>query len=282
MTNDLSSIEVRVPVGDAGLQEAVIGELGDLATGFVQEEDAVLAYVPEAAWDAEAAGRLKAWLEAHDVPREVETRSIPEENWNAAWEETVRPLRIGRFLVRPTWTDTPPEHADAEVLVIDPKMSFGTGYHESTRLALRLVPEAVEDGDLVLDVGTGTGVLAVAACRLRARRCIAVDTDDNAVENARENVAQNDVSGRVDVRRGSMQAVPEDGFDVVLANINRNVLVDLMPAFARAAAPGAALILAGLLDTDRDLILQHAADAGFELASERQENGWIGLLLRGE
>ena len=267
----MDSIEVRIPVSDAGLQEAVIAELGDMATGFVQEEDAVLAYVPEAAWDASAAGRLNAWLEAHDVPREVKTRSIPEENWNAAWEETVRPLRIGRFLVRPTWTDTPPEHTDAEVLVIDPKMSFGTGYHESTRLALRLVPEVVEAGDLVLDVGTGTGVLSVAACRLGARRCIAVDTDDNAVEN-----------GCVDVRRGSMQAVPEDGFDAVLANINRNVLVDLMPAFARAAAPGAALILAGLLDTDRDLILQHAADAGFRLASERQENDWIGLLLRGE
>lgn len=276
----MDSIEVHIPVGDAALQEAVIAELDDVATGFVQEEDAVLAYVPETAWDAAMADRLEAWLREHGARGDLQTRPVPEENWNAAWEDTVRPLRIGRFLVRPTWTDTPSEHADAEVLVIDPKMSFGTGYHESTRLALRLLPDAVEPGDRILDVGTGTGVLSVAACRLGAASCVAVDVDDNAVENARENVAQNDVADRIDVRQGSMPEVPETGFDVVLANINRNVLIDLMPEFARAAAPGAALVLAGLLDSDRDVILQHTRNAGFHLTADLQENDWIGLLLR--
>mgnify|MGYP006271775139 CR=1 FL=1 len=163
---------------------------------------------------------------------------------------------------------------DATPIVIDPQMSFGTGHHASTRLALTLLPEAVSPDDRVLDVGTGTGVLAIAACHCGAASVLGVDTHPPAVENARVNAARNGYADRITIRAGTLDDVPESAFDAVLANITREVLRAMLPGFAHRVASGGALVLAGLFTSDRDVLCRDAADHGFVLVDERDEDGW--------
>jgi len=161
-------------------------------------------------------------------------------------------------------------------------MSFGTGYHESTRLVLRFLPGLVggdaSSGERVLDAGTGTGVLAIAALKLGAASAIGFDIDPWAQTNATENALLNGVADRFEVREGSLDAVPETGFDLVLANINRNALLGLMPTFAAKLAPEGRLVLAGLLRTDRDVMLAAVRAAGLAVYDEATENEWWSLI----
>ncbi|QXD16696.1 50S ribosomal protein L11 methyltransferase [Rhodocaloribacter litoris] len=242
------------------LQEWLIAFLEDLDfDAFLQEDHRLKAYLPAARWNDVARERIEQWLLAHGLDVPIEEQLIEPQDWNAQWERSLRPVAVGPFLIRPTWTETPPEHADKIVLEIDPKMSFGTGYHESTRLVLRVLPSLIRGGERVLDAGTGTGILAIAAVRLGAAGALAFDIDPWAAENAAENFARNGVADRIAFREGSLEVVPESGFDLVLANINRNVLLDLLPGFAEKTRPGGRIVLAGLLTSDRDRMLEAAA-----------------------
>jgi ribosomal protein L11 methyltransferase len=159
-------------------------------------------------------------------------------------------------------------------LIVDPKMSFGTGHHESTRLLLSLMPRLIAPGAHVLDAGTGTGILAIAAAKLGAGRVVAYDNDPWIEENARENLAANGVADRVALRIGDVASIDEADFDVVLANINKHVLLgDLVP-FARLLRPRGFLALAGLLTADRDEMMAAAARAGYRIRVEASENAW--------
>lgn len=274
----MGTIELRIPVAPEHY-DAVVAELEADAIGFVSEDDALHAFLPAEAWSDDRTHALLAWLKERQWSADIATSFHPDTNWNEKWESTIQPIEAGPFLIRPTWCD-PVEEADRPYeLIVDPKMSFGTGYHQSTRLVLRLLPDVLEPGDTLLDVGTGTGILSIAACRLGADHCIAVDIDPNSIENAVENASLNDCADRIDVRRGSMDAVDETGFDVILANINRNVLHDLLPAFAQASAPGARLIMAGLLQSDEDEITKRAEATGYVVDEVRSENQWIGVRL---
>lgn len=275
----VGTIELRISVAPEHY-DAIVAELETSAVGFLTGSDALHAFMPAEAWSDDHTQSLLAWLHERKWEVDINTSFHPDTNWNEKWEATIQPIRAGQFLIRPTWSE-PVEDADVpHELIVDPKMSFGTGYHQSTRLVLRLLTEAIEPGDTVLDVGAGTGILSIAACRLGADHCIAVDIDPNAVENAPENARLNECEQQIDVRKGSMDVVSESGFDVILANINRNVLLDLMPQFAEASAPGARLILAGLLKRDKDVITDRANECGYTIDEIRSENEWIGLRLR--
>jgi ribosomal protein L11 methyltransferase len=269
----MKTVALTIDVED-DLQELLIAELADLDfEAFEQEEDRLTAYVPAARWNDAAREHIEAWLAGHGLPAPLREEVIPAQNWNRQWEETIRPIVVGRFLVRPTWAEAPAGAEDRILLEIDPKMSFGTGYHESTRLALHFLPAVVRPGDRVLDAGTGTGILAIAALKLGAATAIAFDIDEWAQENAVENFYLNGVADRVTFREGSIDVVPETGFDVILANIHLSVLLEMLPAFAARLRPGGRLLLAGLLRQDRDRICTAAAH-GFTLALEDAENEW--------
>lgn len=255
--------------------EFLIAELSDLDfESFTAEEDRLAAYAPASRWDQVAREQLERWLRMHGLPERFGERIVPDENWNARWEETIRPLAVGRFLIRPTWASTPPEHADKVLLEIDPKMSFGTGYHESTRLVLRFLPALVRGGERVLDAGTGTGVLAIAALKLGGAAAVGFDVDPWAQVNAVENALLNGVGDRFEVREGSLETAPEDGFDLVLANINRNALLEMLPGLAAKLAEGGRLVLAGLLQTDRETMLGAIRAAGLGVYDEATEGEW--------
>ena len=282
----MKTLELVLHVPDR-YHEFLIAELVDLDfDSFEQGDERLAAYVPAARWNDVRRETVERWLRVHGLPDTFEERIVRDENWNARWEETVRPLAVGRFLIKPTWADLPPEHADKLLLEIDPKMSFGTGYHESTRLVLRFLPGLVHGGERVLDAGTGTGVLAIAALKLGAASAVGFDIDPWAQTNATENALLNGVADRFEVREGSLDAVPEDGFDLVFANINRNALLELMPGFAaKLAQPapakaGGRLVLAGLLRTDREVMRDAVRAAGLAVYDEATENEWWSLIAR--
>ncbi len=263
--------------------EFLIAELSDLDfESFAEDNDRLRAYAPATRWNAASREQVEHWLRTRDLPDTFEERIVEDENWNARWEETIRPLAVGRFLIKPTWAEVPPEHADKVLLEIDPKMSFGTGYHESTRLALRFLPGLLDGGEAVLDAGTGTGVLGIAALKLGAASALGFDIDPWASTNATENALLNGVADRFEVREGSLDVVPESGFELVFANINRNVLVDLLPGFAAKLAPHGRLVLAGLLRTDREMMAEAIHQAGLHLYDEATENEWWSAVVKKE
>jgi ribosomal protein L11 methyltransferase len=151
--------------------------------------------------------------------------------------------------------------------------------HESTRLVLRFLPALVRGGERVLDAGTGTGVLAIAALKLGADSAVGFDIDPWAQVNAVENALLNGVGDRFEVREGSLDTVPEDGFDLVLANINRNALLGMLPGLAAKLADGGRLVLAGLLQTDRETMREAIRDAGLALYDEAAEGEWWSAIV---
>lgn len=277
----MKTIELTIHVGEA-LQELLIAELSELDfDGFEQHDDYLKAFVAAPRWDDVKRQQVETWLAVSGVAAPVEERVIEPENWNARWEESMQPVAVGRFLIKPTWHRVAPEYADRILLEIDPKMSFGTGYHASTRLVLRFLPEVVRGGETVLDAGTGTGILAIAALKLGAARAVAFDIDEWAQVNAVENFYLNEVAERVTFREGSLDVVPEDDFDLVLANIHRSVLVEMLPAFRARLRPGGRIVLSGLLlHQDRTIMLDAVARTGMEVVREEDEGEWWAAVLQ--
>lgn len=269
----MDTVELVLSVPDAD-QEWLLGVLSESATGFVQEPGTLRAYLPAESWSVADREALSARLDAAGYPDALTVRAVAEENWNTTWEADIAPVRAGPFLLCTTTAEVTPEHADATVLRIDPKMSFGTGHHATTRLALRLLADVVAPGDHVIDVGTGTGVLAIAACRRGATSVEAVDTNPRATENARENVTRNEVAGCVTVRDGSLDAVPPGPADLVVANITRAPLLSLLPALRQRLRPNASLVLSGLLHTDADRMREALADQDLLVQATETEDGW--------
>ena len=251
---------------------------------FWQEERRLRAYVPTARWSTSKQEQVEERLHALGVEAPIIFQPIVDKNWNVVWEDTLVPVTAGPFLVKPTWTDAPADHDARFVIEIDPKMSFGTGHHESTRLVLRLLSalgaQRQQGLGRVLDAGTGTAVLAIAAVRLGAARVIAFDTDEHVLENASENVEHNGVAGQVELRAGALgDTVPEADFDLIFANINRNALSEMMPAFREKLAPGGSAVLAGLFLSDRAPLLKRAAACGLAMKEEQAENEWWAVRL---
>jgi ribosomal protein L11 methyltransferase len=223
---------------------------------------------------------LKAGLEALLAGASVEMHweLRDDEDWDACWRAGLGPRRIGRrMIVTPGWT-VPETRSDEIVITIDPQMAFGTGEHASTRGVLHLLEDAVPRDAVVLDAGTGSAVLAIAAVKLGAAKVIAVDFDADAIGNARENVERNGCGDRV-----QLEVVEIDDswlrdraamFDVITANILSGVLHPLLPAFHGALRDGGSLLLGGLLENEAAAMANGARAAGLGLVAEYLEDGW--------
>lgn len=200
-----------------------------------------------------------------------------EEDWANAWKEHYRPVRAGRrVVIRPPWQDYDPEESDV-VVVLDPGMAFGTGTHPTTRLCLVALEDELKPGDAVFDVGTGSGILAIAAALLGASRVDAVDIEPVSVRQARENVERNNVSSRVSVAGGSADAVGSLGgtYDLVLANIIARILVDIAPDLVAAVKPDGTLILSGIIEPKEQDVVTTFRELGLELQRREQVEDWV-------
>ena len=278
-------VELRI-VSDQSLQEHLIGILSQLGIeGFWEDGPELKCYISNQRWSEELLQEIQstaamiARSSSSNAPR-ISYSRIADQNWNASWEATIKPIKVSdRFVIKPTWHQYQPA-PDEIVLTIDPKMSFGTGYHETTRLTLKLIEKHCKRDMTVLDVGTGTGVLAIATAKLGAQMVIGVDNDEWAFANARENVALNSVEKQVQILHGELSVVPDRQFDLIVANIQRNVLLDILDGMQRRLVPGGLLLLSGLLIPDREPMLKAMDDRGFTMIEELSEGDWIALASR--
>ncbi len=214
----------------------------------------------------------------------VEATEITDCGWAETWKEHFKPSRLGRRItVKPSWETYAPSPEEV-VLTIDPGQAFGTGTHETTKMCLRFI-EDVFDGPAsprtVLDLGTGTGILGIAAAMLGAPRGLGIDVDPRAVETAAENARINGVASRFEAATTPLARVAET-FDLVAANVLAEILADLKDEVVARCAPGGAIILSGILSEKSSWVAQEYAEAGWRLAGQRDEGQWTALLLRRE
>jgi ribosomal protein L11 methyltransferase len=219
----------------------------------------------------------RAWRSSGSVRPVVSSKLIANQNWNEAWEKTIRPIHATkRIVIRPTWHTYAPGQ-DEIVIIIDPKMSFGTGYHETTRLVLRLMENRIGKGSRVLDVGTGTGILAITAVKLGAATSVGTDIDEWSYENAKENLTLNGVAESVVIVQAELSSLPLEPFDLILANIQRNILLALLPAMVSRLAPAGGVILSGLLTGDHEEMRDALSRHSMNIREELGENEWIAM-----
>jgi ribosomal protein L11 methyltransferase len=229
---------------------------------------------------------LVAWFADPDAARTAAAgrggrlEESPDVDWSEAWKEGLGPIAAGRVWVRPSWVDARPPPGRAEV-VLDPGMAFGTGTHPTTALCLAALSDLLAEhpGAAVLDVGTGSGLLAIAAAKLGAGRVVATDVDPVALEVAGENARRNGVSPEL---TGLQPERLEGAFDVVVANILANTLVELAPAVAGKVAPGGAVLLAGILGPQEEEVRSAYRRAGLlpSTGEDRRDGEWSLLVLR--
>jgi ribosomal protein L11 methyltransferase len=247
----------------------------------------VVTYVPEPRNPEAFVAELREAL-AEEVPDaaapEVTWRWQVNEDWAAKWRDGLAPRQVTeRIVVKPTWTEW--EARRGQVVVdIDPQMAFGTGEHATTRGCLRLLDDALRPGDRVLDVGSGSAILAIAAAMLGAAEAIAVEYDPDANLNARENLEQNGVEDRVRIIEAMADPTLLEGlgrFDLLLANILSGIIRPLLPAFrdALGGSPQGRLIVSGILRTEAPAVMHDAEAAGFRIVRIDEEEEWWSALL---
>ncbi len=262
-------ITMALPPAAPRPTERVIGYLAQ--DGAADEQEALLR------------GELAALEARSGVAGAIQVRAEPllEEDWGAGWKEHFHPFHVAPLLViKPSWEPYEPLAGEA-VIEMDPGMAFGTGLHASTRLALGFIEEisVFSPPDCALDVGTGTGILAMAAALRGASLVVAIDNDPDAVEAARENIARNDLAGRVDVSGRELGAI-EGKFDLIAANITADVLLPLAPKLVARLSPCGVLVLAGLLAGEQTNEVRGVYEGlGLLCAGERSEGEWAALLL---
>lgn len=215
---------------------------------------------------------------------EGSVRRIEDQDWNEEWKRTWKPGRLcERVLVVPSWEEVPPLAGGDVALRLDPGLAFGTGTHATTRACAELLDGICERRGIrrLLDVGTGTGILAIAALLLGAERAIGVDTDALAVESARENAARNGVEGRFDVLHGGIEEAPAGSFDVVVANLLAGLLVEIAGGLVGRAGPEGVVIVSGLLTAQTQEVVDAFLAVGAGLEGRVDQDGWVALVFRG-
>lgn len=257
---------------DEATQEMLIAGLSELGfDGFEESADQLKAYVPESGFQEKDFNHL---LNIYNL--NYSKSIIQKQNWNKVWESNFEPVLIDDFVgIRADFH--PAFEQVAHDLVITPKMSFGTGHHATTHMVIQLMRSIDFEKKSVFDFGTGTGILAILAEKLGASSVLATDNDDWCIENAMENVSVNHCQ-HIRVQKSEVLAL-DSRFHIILANINRNIILENLERLKNGMAPGGSLILSGLLKADADDILAATQKLGLELVHSLERNGWIGLLF---
>lgn len=255
---------------DASLQELLIATLAEIGyEGF--EESALLlkAYIREEMFEEDGLDKL---LSSYNV--KYSKSIIEKQNWNLLWESNFEPVQVDDFVgIRAGFH--PPFNKVRHEIVITPKMSFGTGHHATTYLVMKLMAEVHFTGRTVLDFGTGTGILAILAEKLGAARVLAVDNDDWCIENARENILVNQCE-HIDIQKNESLVI-HTPYDCILANINRNIILENLPELVKGLGLNGQLLLSGLLETDEKEMTDACLAAGLTHHKTLIRNGWVAI-----
>ena len=254
-------------------RDILIAELSLLPyDSFLETEEGLKAYIKEVDFKENALSKLNV-LKSAETKIEFRTKLIPEENWNANWEAQFDPILVDdQCFVRAPFHIAKDVAFDIEIM---PKMSFGTGHHETTFLMIRQMLQFDFTGKKVLDMGCGTGVLAILACKMGADEVRAIDIDEWSFKNARENVERNTCS-HISVEQGDVGLLKgHDSYDIILANINRNVLIADIPVYASRLEKKGCLLLSGFYTEDLVTITSACEEAGMHMENFLEKHNWV-------
>ena len=227
---------------------------------------------------AEILPLFKERLDAAGIPYELTTAGVEQEDWQNAWKKYYHAMDIGkRLAIVPGWEEY---ETDRTVITMDPGMAFGTGTHETTSLCLEVLDERVRGGERVLDIGTGSGILAIAALRLGAACAEGVDIDPMCVRTAGENAQRNGVQDRFTVLVGDLSDKASGVYNIITANIVAAAILSLAPHVPALMAPGAVFVASGIIDTRKEEVLAGLRGAGLDPFEVRETRGWVCIVCR--
>lgn len=264
-------VQVRVNDTTSDQNEILIALLSDIGfEGFEEETNALKAFIKETEFNQQAFEEL-----TKNQNFTYTSTIVEQQNWNAQWESSFEPVIINDFAAVRAGFHSPVTGVQHEI-IITPKMSFGTGHHATTYLMMEQMSQLDFDSKTVLDFGTGTGVLAILAEKMGAAAVLAIDNDEWSIDNAKENIANNK-SAKISIALADAITAGIK-YDIILANINLNVILQSMPLIAQACKPGAAILLSGFLITDKPAIERSLLENGLRFISVTQKIDWISIL----
>lgn len=260
---------------------------------FSDDEEGLHAYMPANRWNdsllTDIRQRLTSHRDAGTIPSfTLSVRDVMPQNWQEQWERTITPVYAGKnVVIHPSWL--PVEKTNDTIdIIIDPKMSFGTGHHETTQMMVELIEEYSKPGMNVLDVGTGSGVLAIVAAKMKAAYVVGIDNDPDAVIDARENCSLNKVDGTVNVFTGNLNEVDEiagRSFDIIFANIERKTILNLLNPLIDLLNKDGILLLSGLLEEDYAYVEEECAKKKLNIfntlrKTSQTSDTWLAIALK--
>lgn len=252
--------------------EVLIAELGYAGfESFVEYEEGVMAYIQKDEWHEDILDNIYV-LSSNEFEIEYSFSEIEQVNWNEEWEKNFDPIEIdGKCTVRAPFH---PKKNFQYDIVIEPKMSFGTGHHETTYMMMQFLMENKFEGKKVLDMGCGTAVLAILAAMRGASQIDAIDIDEWCFENSTENIQRNNCKN-ISVFLGDASLLDGKEYDVIIANINRNILINDMEAYRNSLREGGEIYLSGFYKEDLPVIKEHCNKLGFEFVENKERNKWV-------
>ena len=254
--------------------DMLMNTLSDMGyESFVENDEGFLAYIPETFFKEEGLKEISQPL-IPEVKIEIRFKKIKEKNWNELWERNFKPVKIGDWLIRAPFHESSPEVA--KEVIIAPKMAFGTGHHETTRMMVQLLDEMELAGKSFLDVGCGTGILTIMAAIKGANKLTAVDIDHWAFENTLENLKLNKIKN-TRIYEGDVRKVPVESYNVIAANIHLNVLLEEMPEYKLRMGAGSILMLSGFYEKDFTQIETAAQKYRLEIHNRTIKNKWVAV-----
>ncbi|WP_254561441.1 50S ribosomal protein L11 methyltransferase [Dyadobacter diqingensis] len=277
----MNYVEVQLEL-QSEFTEILMAELAEAGfESFVETDEGLSAYIPEEDFNETALQELIA--KYSDMTAIAGTwKSLERKNWNEEWERSYEPIEVGKEIrVRATFHEPDPDFTYD--LLIQPKMSFGTGHHETTWLVMNEQLNLPHAGLSIMDVGCGTGILAILASKLGATSLLGFDIDEWAVENTVENFAMNGLGEEAEVFKGTINEVPsEKMFGGILANINRNILLDEIPKYIQHLLPGGWLVTSGFYEMDQADIERCAEESGLKKLRSNTRNQWATVVFEKE
>lgn len=290
--NDLEQVCAVMSMVDNGLMiedysdidENLKSMYGDLIDEQILNADktkaAVSIFIPDERNPSEAISHLKTRFAELQIDATLDVIGVKEEDWAGSWKKYYKPLRIGeRLVVVPAWEKYDEKEGDL-ILKMDPGMAFGTGTHETTRLVAMLIEKYVQQGDVCLDLGTGSGILAIAASRLGAKSVNAYDIDPVAVRVAGENVKDNGITNIVCGKSDLFFGVEEKTYDLICANIVADIIIRMLPDVEKFLKPGGILITSGIIDERASEVLEASKSTPLVHIETREEKNWCAMVFR--
>ncbi|MGA9287967.1 MAG: 50S ribosomal protein L11 methyltransferase [Anaerobacillus sp.] len=283
-----SGVVIEDPMDLVKAWDTTFGEVYQLNPDDYPEEGVVLkAYIPVNSFLGETVEQIKEAINGllvYDIDlghNTVQISEVNEEEWATAWKKYYKPVKISeRITITPTWEEYQPVTTDEIIIELDPGMAFGTGTHPTTVLCVQALEKIIEPGQRVIDVGTGSGVLSIAAASLGADSVDALDLDEIAVKSAYLNTKLNKVNHKINVSQNNLLEGVEETYDVIVANLLSEIIIRFTDDVARVLKPGGAFITSGIITAKKQEVKQSIIEQGLEIEETLQMEDWVAFIAR--